>query len=146
MQNGFDLFFAACNHQRHLLIVFECLQSQLEGQKHGLSAQSNSLPEELMKQIVELSAQIATNMENFARLLLNDSTNMQSTSSHQEVEGACHELLCANLSVIKTALSVIRKYRYAPWATQALTHTAARTRSIQVLLDGQESTSIRHPT
>lgn len=134
MQQGFDFLHAACERQRHLLIAVECLQHQLEDRKHGESSQNETLLEELIEQIVELSASMATNVEKLIQAQHFDAECITSSQPFQSIEGVCRQLLDANLFVVQTALAVIGRYGHAPWTTSALNNIATRTHMIHAQL------------
>lgn len=134
MQEGFVRFHAACNHQRQLMIAVECLLALIEDLKNGESSENENLPEDLMRQIVHLSQAMTLDMESFTWTLFRQTKGPQSTQQFQKIEGACHQLLDANLSVLQTAMAVARKFGHAPWITQSLADISARTQLIQALL------------
>jgi len=136
MQQDFASFLAACNEQRHLLIAVECLQQHLQEYKLGGCTGSTTLREELLEQIVALSASLATNVESLILVLPAGPDRWRASQEPQEIEDACHHLLETNLFVVQTALAVINQYGLAPWTIHALTDTALRTRSIHARLPG----------
>jgi len=113
------------------MIAVECLLQQMEDQKNGVNSENDSLPEELMEQIVRLSLALTVVMEKFTLTLFRHQECPQSVQQFREIEGTCHQLLDANLSVMDTAYAVARKYGYAPWIKRALANISARTKLIQ---------------
>ncbi len=134
MQKGFAFFLAACNQQRQLLIAIECLQLQLEEQKHVVCDEKKALREGLMERIDEISAALVANVDNLTRSLPSDPERVKPSQCLKELEDACHQLLDTNLSIVQTALAVNNQYGHAPWTTEALTLTAKRTQSIKARL------------
>lgn len=134
MQEGFVRFHAACNHQRQLMIAVECLLPLIENLKNGVSSGNENLTEDLVGKITHLLQVMTLDMEILTRIRLCQAKEPQSTLQFQEIEGACHQLLEANLSVVQTAMAVARKYGHAPWITQSLADVSVRTQLIQSLL------------
>lgn len=150
MQQGFARFHSACHHQRQLMIAVECLQHQMEDLKNGVISENENLPEDLMEQIVHLSQAMTVDMENFTWTLFRHTECPEATRQFQEIEGACGELLDANLSVMQTVLAVASQYGHAPWITRAIANIAARTQLIRAQLSEHTefipSSMVRVPT
>lgn len=134
MQEAFVHFHAACNHQRQLMIAVECLLPLIEDLKNGVSSENSNLTEDLVGQITCLLQAMTLDMQTFTWMLFRQTKCPQSTRQFLEIEGACHQLLNANLSVVQTAMAVARKCGQAPWITPSLAHISARTQLIQAQL------------
>lgn len=134
MQQGFMHFHAAGNHQRLLMIAVECLLHHMKDEKNGEGTESESLPEEIMEQIVHLSQAMTMDMEKFTWALLRHTECDQSIWQFKEIEGPCQQLLDANLCVVDTAQAVASKHGHAPWIIRALTNISVRTKLIHVQL------------
>lgn len=134
MQQGFLRFHSACNHQRQLMIAVECLLPLIEDLKNGVSSKNENLTEDLIGQITHLLQAMTLDMENFTWTLFRQTKCPQSTRQFLEIEGTCHQLLDANLSVVQTAMAVASKYGHAPWLTRSLANISTRTQLIHALL------------
>lgn len=130
MQQGFIHFHSAGNHQRHLMIAVECLLQHMEDQKNGESTGSDSLPEDIMEQIVHLSQAMTVDMEKFTWALFRHTECDHAIWQFKEIEGPCQQLLDANLCVVETAHAVASKHGHAPWIIRALANLSARTKLI----------------
>jgi len=134
MQQGFMHFHSAGNHQRHLMIAVECLLQHMEDLKNGESSGSETLPEELLEEIVHLTQAITVDMEKFTWALVRHAECDQSNWQFKEIEGPCQQMLDASLYVVDTAHAVACKHGHAPWITRALAHISARTKLIHAQL------------
>lgn len=134
MQQGFASFHSACKHQRHLMIAVECLLHEMEALQSGVISESGKLPEGLMEQIVHLSQAMTVDMENFTWTLFRHTECPQSARQFQDIEGACHQLLDAHLSVMQTVSAVASQYGHAPSIKRAIANISARTQLIHAQL------------
>ena len=141
MLQGFVFFHAARNHQRHLLIVYECLSQQIEDQKNGQCGESEPLSDKSMRELVSLSESMTADMEKFIWNLYQNQDCLKTAQQFIEAEHACHQLLNSSLSIVHFALDISNGFGFDESIISQLRKIAARTNLIQSRLRDYVGTS-----